>query len=175
MHHDVKKRYGIGKKLGAGVSAEVFMAYDKVSGGTLAMKKIPLKVRNLHAPARSCCHARSHLPDRLSSLQHSRPRLPATPRQNSKSLRRAVDREVTILKRLRHHNVVFLVTRRGIRSRQIAPRELEDLQIRSNRGRSRRIERRAPQHDLSDRLSLLLRPAADAALRGAHSSVCSSP
>ena len=66
----MKKRYAIGKKLGAGVTAEVFMAYDKSSGGNFAMKKIPLK--------------------------------------NSKSLRRAVDREVTILKKLRHHNVVYL-------------------------------------------------------------------
>jgi len=68
--HDVKKRYKIGKKLGAGVTSEVFEAVERASDAQYAMKKIPLR--------------------------------------GSASLERAVNREVTILKKLRHHHIVYL-------------------------------------------------------------------
>jgi len=68
--HDVQKRYKVGKKLGAGVTSEVFTAVERANNTPFAMKKIPL--------------------------------------HGSASLERAVNREVSLLKKLRHQHIVYL-------------------------------------------------------------------
>ena len=68
--HDVKKKYKVGRKLGSGVTSDVFRITEKSSGDMFALKKIPLK--------------------------------------GSSSLLRAVEQELAILKRIKHHHIVTL-------------------------------------------------------------------
>jgi len=68
--HDVSKRYKVGRKLGSGVTSDVFRITEKSSGDKFALKKIPLK--------------------------------------GSSSLLRAVEQELAILKRIKHHHIVTL-------------------------------------------------------------------
>lgn len=68
--HDVSKRYKLGRKLGSGVTSDVFRITEKSSGDKFALKKIPLK--------------------------------------GSSSLLRAVEQELAILKRIKHHHIVTL-------------------------------------------------------------------
>ena len=68
--HDVKKKYKVGRKLGSGVTSDVFRIIEKSSGNKFALKKIPLK--------------------------------------GSSSLLRAVEQELAILKRIKHHHIVTL-------------------------------------------------------------------
>ena len=70
VSYDVLKAYRLGRKLGAGVTSEVFKVEERTSGTKFAMKKIPLK--------------------------------------NSESLTKAVEEELEILGKLRHHHVVEL-------------------------------------------------------------------
>ena len=68
--HDVSKRYKVGRKLGSGVTSDVFRITEKSTGEKFALKKIPLK--------------------------------------GSSSLLRAVEQELAILKRIKHHHIVTL-------------------------------------------------------------------
>lgn len=68
--HDVSKRYKAGRKLGSGVTSDVFRITEKLTGDKLALKKIPLK--------------------------------------GSASLLRAVEQELAIMKRVKHHHIVTL-------------------------------------------------------------------
>ena len=70
VDHDIKKKYKIGRKLGSGVTSDVFRVTEKSSGDKFALKKIPLK--------------------------------------GSESLQRAVEQEIAILKRIKHHHIVAL-------------------------------------------------------------------
>ena len=70
VQHDLEKRYKVGRKLGSGVTSDVFRVTEKLTGDKFALKKIPLK--------------------------------------GSESLTRAVEQEISILKRLKHHHIVAL-------------------------------------------------------------------
>ena len=70
VEHDLKKKYHVGRKLGEGVTSQVYRIQERSSSTFFALKKIPLK--------------------------------------GSASLQRAVEREIKILKKLRHHHVTTL-------------------------------------------------------------------